>query len=127
MTYESAIPELFTRFPQLEPLYESKLSYLLDEDPLPYVVFGDILVPSLEAAVESGDAILTSAICEYLEDMAVSDDPPLEDLLAVEVGEWLGFAANADRLAPFLGEKTKQICGYVPGLAAQRRALKGLH
>jgi hypothetical protein len=122
MTYESAIPELFTRFPHLEALYQSELAYLADEEPLPYVVFGDILVPSLEGAVDSGDASMISAICEYLEDAADSEDQRLENLIGVEVGEWLGFAANADRLSPFLGEKTKRICGYVPGLAAQRRA-----
>ena len=126
MRYESAIPELFTRFPHLEALYQSQLAYLADEEPLPYVVFGDILVPSMEAALNSGDTSMISALCEYLEDAAASEDTRLENLLGVEVGEWLGFAVNADQLSPFMGEKTKQICGYVPGLAAQRRALKGL-
>jgi hypothetical protein len=125
MTYESAIPELFTRFPYLQGLYKSKLAYLADEEPLPYVIFGDILVPSIEAAMDSGDTSVLSAICEYLEDMAVSEDPALENLLGVEIGEWLGFTAIADRISPFLGEKTKQICGYVPGLAAQRRLRNG--
>jgi hypothetical protein len=125
MRYESAIPVMFTRFPQLEALYRSELAYLTDEEPLPYVIFADILVPSMEAAVDRGDASLISAICEYLEDLAVSGDPALENLLGVEIGEWLGYAANADQLSPFLGERTKQICGYVPGLAAQRRLLRG--
>ena len=49
----------------------------------------------------------------------------VENLLGVEIGEWLGFAAIADQLSPFLGENTKRICGYVPGLAAQRRILNG--
>jgi hypothetical protein len=123
MTYESAVPELFIRLPQLQVLYESKLSYLADQEPLPYVVFGDILVPSLEAALNSGDGKTINAICVYLEDLALSEDLSLENLLAVEIGEWLGFAVNADHLSPFLGEKTKRICGYVPGLAAQRRLL----
>lgn len=126
MKYESAITELFTRFPNLEALYQSQLAYLADEEPLPYVVFGDILVPSLEAALKSGDTSMISALCEYLEDAAASEDSGLKNLLHIEVGEWLGFSANADQLAPFMGEKTKRICGYVVGLAAQRRALRGL-
>ena len=39
------------------------------------------------------------------------------------MGEWLGFCANEDVLAPWLGSETKLICGYVPGLATQRRQL----
>ena len=126
MKYESAIPELFKRIPQLEVLYQSQLAYLADEEPLPYVVFGDILVPSLEVALNSGNASMISALCEYHEDAAASEDAGLENLIRIEVGEWLGFAANADQLAPFMGEETKRICGYVVGLATQRRALRGL-
>ena len=125
MTYETAILELFKRFPYLHGLYKWKLAYLTDEEPLPYVVFGDVLVPSMEAAVDSGDTSMLREICEYLEDVALSEDPRLENLLGVEIGEWLGFAAIADQLSPFLGENTKRICGYVPGLAAQRRILNG--
>jgi len=125
MTYESAIPELFKRVPYLRARYESELGYLADEEPLPYVIFGDILVPSLGVAMDDGDASMIGAICEYLEDLAMSEDPHLENLLGVEVGEWLGYAANVDQLAPFLGERTKRICGYVPGLAAQRRQQNG--
>jgi hypothetical protein len=66
------------------------------------------------------------AICAFLEDVAEAaiKDLGLESLIEVEVGEWLGGAANEATLAPWLGTETKRICGYVPGLATQRIALR---
>jgi hypothetical protein len=42
----------------------------------------------------------------------------------MEIGEWLGGAANEAYLAPWLGNETKRICECVPGLATQRSALQ---
>jgi hypothetical protein len=54
---------------------------------------------------------------------AEETDAALKTLLQIEVGEWLDRTAREDLLSQWLGERTKRICGYVPGLATQRRAL----
>jgi hypothetical protein len=68
-------------------------------------------------------------MCAFLEDVAEAarKDAGLESLLEVEVGEWLGGAANEASLAPWLGTETKRICRYVPGLATRRVALREEH
>jgi hypothetical protein len=126
MTYETVIPELFERLPAIRSTYESEFRYMGDGPPLAYIVFGSVLIPYLEAALETGDLQKILTVCAFLEDASDSarKDVSLEALLQVEVGEWLGWAANEDRLVPWLGPETKRICGYVPGLATQRLHLK---
>jgi hypothetical protein len=96
------------------------------EKPGAYTVFGSVLMPALEAALASGDLGSILPICAFLEDVAEAarKDNGLKALLQAEVGEWLGGAANETLLAPWLGAETKRICGYVPGLATQRIALR---
>lgn len=124
MTYETAIAELFDRFPDLRARYDGEFTYM-DGEATPYLVFGSLLIPSLEAALERHDLKTILTICAYLEDAAESarDDAGLRELLRVEVGEWLGGMANEELLAPWLGTETKKVCRYVPGLAAQRREI----
>jgi hypothetical protein len=91
-----------------------------------HTVFGSVLMPALEHALAAGDLGAILRICAFLEEVAeaAEEDLSLKGLLQVEVGEWLGGAANEACLAPWLGMKTKRICGYVPGLATQRIALR---
>jgi hypothetical protein len=65
-------------------------------------------------------------ICAFLEDVAEAgeQDADLNNLLRIEVGEWLGAVANEAHLSPWLGARTKRICRYVPGFATQRIALR---
>ena len=125
VTYESAIRDLFARMPDLVPLYREQMSYLGDEE-LPYVVFGAFLIPVMETALEDQDDGRIRSICTYLEDAAVSasKDAGLEQLLRVEIGEWLSGTQWEAELAPSLGEQTKRICRYGSGLASQRISLK---
>ena len=125
MTYESAIRDLFARMPDLVPVYREQMSYLGDEE-LPYVVFGSFLIPVMETALEDQNDERVRSICAYLEEAAVSasKDAGLEQLLRVEIGEWLSGTHWEVELAPSLGEKTKRICQYIPGLASQRISLK---
>jgi hypothetical protein len=97
-----------------------------DESSIQYLVFGSVLMPALEEALSRGNLGLILPICAFLEDVADASqqDSGLECLLRVEVGEWLGGAANESLLAPWLGKETKRICGYVPGLGTQRRVLR---
>ena len=65
-------------------------------------------------------------ICAFIEEVAeaAQKDMGLANLLKIEVGEWLGGAANETLLTSWLGPETKRICNYVPGLATQRIALR---
>ena len=128
MTYESVIRDLFVRMPDLEPHYREQLSYLAGEE-LPYVVFGSFLIPVTETALENHDAERIKLICAYLEEAALSasTDAGLELLLRVEIGEWLGGTRWESEIGPYLGEQTKHICRYVPGLASQRNSIRAEH
>ena len=126
MKYATVVPELFSGFPKLEAAYRAEFAYMGDEEPGQYIVFGSILIPALTTALENGDLGTILPICAFLEDVstAAHRDVALETLLKVEVAEWLRWAANEERLAPWLGTETKRICNYVPGLATQRLQLR---
>jgi hypothetical protein len=118
MNYATVVPELFSRFPRLEAAYRAEFAYMGDEEPGQYIVFGSILIPALTAALENGDLGTILPICAFLEDVstAARHDGALEALLKVEVAEWLGWAANEERLAPWLGTETKRIATMFLGL-----------
>lgn len=125
VTYESVISDLFTQLPDLEPLYRERFSYMADEQ-LPYVVFGSFLIPVLETALNDHDGERVRSICAYLEEVAVNANTEvrLGELLRVEIGEWLGGTPWETEISTKLGEQTKRICRYIPGLATQRIALR---
>ena len=117
--------DLFARIPELAPLYREQFSYL-DGEELPHVVFGAFLIPVMESDLENHNTERVKSICAFLEDVAESatTNPDLEQLLRVEIGEWLAGTPWEVEVAQNLGEKTKQVCRYVPGLAAQRISLR---
>jgi hypothetical protein len=122
VTYETTVAEFFERFPDLQETYRTQFQHLIHEQPDPSLIFSSILIPALEKALEEGDLKTILHLAAFLEDASesASVDSKLKNLIAVEVGEWLGWASHEDRLAPWLGAETKRICGYVPGLATQR-------
>jgi hypothetical protein len=122
--YESVIRDLFIRMPDLEPIYHKQFSYLEGEE-LPYVVFGSFLIPVLEVALEDGDTDRVRSVCAFLDEAAASasTDADLEQLLLVEIGEWLSGTKWEAEIAPRLGEQIKRTCRYVSGLATQRIAI----
>lgn len=126
MDYATVVSELFSCFPELEAAYRAKFGYLGDDEAIRYIVFGSILIPALTAALEEGDSETVLRLCAFLEDASVAahHDNSLATLLKVEVAEWLGWASNEERLAPWLGAETKRLCNYVPGLATQRLQLR---
>lgn len=123
--YESVIRDLFIRMPDLEPAYREQFSYLEGEE-LPYVVFGSFLIPVLEVALEDGDTERVRSVCAFLDEVAASagTDAGLEQLLLVEIGEWLSGTKWEAEIAPYLGEQVKRNCRYVSGLATQRIAIR---
>jgi hypothetical protein len=124
MTYETVIDEALTHVPELRAM---DTSHFLDEDPpLPYVVFGVLLIPALENALNAGDLKVILRICAFLEEASESSrhDGGLAELIHIEIGDWLGFTSFEEQISPWLGPETKRVCGYVPGLATQRLALR---
>jgi hypothetical protein len=126
MNHETVVTDLFKRFPKLQLVSDTKFAYTGGEELGTYTVFGSVLMPALEQALAAGDLGSILPICAFLEELAeaAEKDLYLENLLRVEVGEWLGGVANEASLTPWLGTKTKRICRYVPGLATQRIALR---
>jgi hypothetical protein len=126
MKYETIVTELFNRFPKLQFSSDTEFAYMGNPKRGAYSVFGSILLPALERALEAGDLGSILKICAFLEDVAdaAEEDRGLKTLLEVEVGQWLRGTANEASLAPWLGIKTRQICKYVPGLATQRISLR---
>jgi hypothetical protein len=126
MNYENVVSDLFERFPKLQTVWETRFHFMGSETGVQYTVFGSVLIPALEEALSAGDLGSILPICAFLEDVAEAarKDSYLESLLRVEVGEWLGGAANESLLGPWLGTETKRTCNYVPGLATQRLALR---
>jgi hypothetical protein len=125
MTFDSAIEELFERIPALRAAYRTQCGSKTNATPSASDVFGSVLVPALESALERRDLGTMLRICAFLEDAAESaaSDRRLKDLIQTEFGEWLGAAGHED-LSPWLGAETKRICGYGPGQAMQRKSLK---
>jgi hypothetical protein len=124
MTYETVIDEALTQVPELRAM---DTSHFLDEDPpLTYVVFGSLLIPVLENALNVGNLKLILRICAFLEEASESSrhDGGLEALIQIEIGEWLGFTSFEEQVSPWLGPETKRVCRYVPGLATQRLDLR---
>ena len=127
MTYATVVHELFLRFPELRERTDDCM-YVDDnnQEPMAYVIFGDVLKPFLETSLAEGDLRSILKMCAYLEDAAVSSrqDPALGNLLAVEIGEWLEYTPYESKIGPWLGAETKRICRYVPGLAMQRNEIR---
>lgn len=125
MTYDDIVLALFHRFPKLEARWKAEFPYLKDEAP-PYVVFGSLLIPALEEALEACDLGRILPFCAFLEDAAEAarTNTKLEELLHIEIGEWLGATSYAPLIAPWLGVETKRICAYIPGIATQPLELR---
>ena len=117
---------MYERLPKLKSVADALFISLIEDRGCQYVVFGSVLLPALEGALAARDLGTILRVCAFLEDAAeaAQQDVRLGELLRIEVGEWLGSAANEELLASWLGAETKRICNHVPGLATQRRALR---
>jgi hypothetical protein len=124
MTINTIIEEMFKTFPEL---LQEETESALENSELPYVVFGDLFVKWIESSVATNNQESLQRIGIFLEEAAIASrkDPALENLLEIEIGEWLGFMRFEERINPYLGPEIRRVTGYVYGLATQRRALKG--
>ena len=112
MTYETVIDEALAHVPELRT---ADTSHFLDEDPpLTYVIFGSLLIPVLENALNEGDLKVILRICSFLEEASESSrhDGMLEALIQVEIGEWLGVTSVEEQVSLWLGPETKRVCAW---------------
>lgn len=125
MTYATIVEDLLLGLPELRT-FDASHFHVLEDPTLVYVIFGDVLIPALEEALERDDQVRISRITRFLEDActAAEQDNELRTLLVVEIGEWLGYVRHEDRLLPFLSAEAQRILGWVPGLATQRRSIR---
>ena len=70
MDYKTIVADLFGRFPQLRAVHDTKFSYMGEEGAGQYLVFGAVLLPALEEAMEAGDLATILPVCAFLEDVA---------------------------------------------------------
>ena len=122
MTYDTVIDELLTYLPELRAYDEGTFHYLDTNPPLPHIIFGSLLIPFLEIALETGDLKHILRTCAFLEEASESarSDNGLRSLIQIEIGEWLSRTPLEEKIAPWLGSETKRIANFVPGLATQR-------
>ena len=125
MNFQNVVAEYFSRFPRLERVYRDNFSYMLDDGPAQYLVFGSILIPALASALAANDLETIVPICNFLEEASAASraDENLRVLIEIEVGKWLSWTVNEDRIAPLLGSETRRVCNYFEGLASQRHRL----
>jgi hypothetical protein len=94
MLYAKVVDELLKAIPELRPLYEENLDMWL-EDYLPYVVFGSVVVPTLEEFLKNDyESDVLKRIFDFIELMLQSEDQDVITLAAVEVAEWIAHEPN---------------------------------
>ena len=84
MIYTTVIESLFKRFPFLEQKYLEEGDYIFG---LAHLCFPIVFVPYIREAVEHNDIEAIVRVCDFLEDMATSEDDQVSELLVVSVLE----------------------------------------
>ena len=101
LIYTEIEKRLFEAFPQLTALYQKEFSYWVDWDkerPGNYLIFAMVVVPYLVAQLdEPGDERTLTKLFAFFEEMAVSDDPEVVNLLKSEMVRTL--VRDPERLA----------------------------
>jgi hypothetical protein len=111
MTYETFVKEMLDQFPFLR---EECLVYMDEDDALPYVAIGAVLIPWLMACLKARDVGNIVKVCEFLEVAAEEgrSDSRLDDLIAIEIGEWLPEVRERALLLSKFGSDTLRACSY---------------
>jgi hypothetical protein len=111
MTYETFVKEMLDQFPALGA---QCYAYMDEEEPLPYVAIGCVLIPWLKSRLEAHDMANITKACGFLEVAAAEgkSDSRLDDLIGIEIGEWLPEAPERKLLLSYLGPNTQRTCSY---------------
>jgi hypothetical protein len=111
MTYQTFVENMLGQFPFLR---EECLGYMDEEEPLPYIALGAVFIPWLELRLKERDLFQIAKACAFIEDTAKygERDFELNQLLGVEIGEWLIAAPERHLLISHFGTSTCRACRY---------------
>ena len=111
MVYETFVEEMLNRFPALRA---ECYGYMDETEPLPYVAIGCVLIPWPEACLQTRDVEGIARVCDFLELTASESrsDLRFDDLIGIEIGEWLPEARERELLLSNLGPNTRRACRY---------------
>lgn len=98
------VPEVFEGYAELKAMWDG-------DEPGPHVLYGDVLVPHLVKLLRSQEAeIALLRIFSFLEELAVSDDPEIRNVLGASVLEGLNGNPEARVAArDYMGPFTKRL------------------
>lgn len=100
---------LLNRFPERLDQYLSIKRLWGGEEPGPHVVYGDILVPLLQAVLNNGSPREQARLHGFLEELARNQHGDVQDLLVTSVLEPFIGSPGQDRLRDLMGPQTKQL------------------
>jgi hypothetical protein len=111
VTYDTFVENMIEQFPFLR---EESLVYMGDDDPLPYVAVGAVFIPWLAACLKAQDVHKVAKACSFIEDAASEGqtDSRLDNLIRIEIGEWLPEVLDRDLLLSHFGPNTKRACRH---------------
>jgi hypothetical protein len=108
LTYDGINEALQAAIPEVRGHDASLLKAYADSGP--YIVFAFSLKPVLKSALKSNDSQLLARIFRFFEQMAISPDIQVTNLLQIEVFEWLvGESRDLSTAWKYMGEETKNI------------------
>jgi hypothetical protein len=83
LSYDNINHELLEDFPHLRPEFSSKIGEFPGYNPGPYVVFGSVFNSYIEECYREPQK--AREMTRFIERMALSPDPRVEDLLKIEI------------------------------------------
>ncbi|MFC8689071.1 hypothetical protein [Brevibacillus porteri] len=105
MQYDNIIRKLLAAVPQIRPNYEEEMEWLGEE--LPHVIFGMVVTPYIIKCLEEHGN--SETIFNFLEEMSLSSDEKVQELVVVSVLELLVTEREIIEIAKSLmGEQTRQ-------------------
>ncbi|WP_289140268.1 hypothetical protein [uncultured Brevibacillus sp.] len=94
LVFTTVIDELLNKIPELKSLYAENTDMWLN-DYLPYVVFGFVVVPTMEELLQNDwQSPVLKRIFEFIEIMMLSEHDDVQTLAAVEIAEWIAVENN---------------------------------
>lgn len=100
---------LIRRFPALLAGYLETKQRWAGEEPGPHVVYGDLLVPHILGAIESGDSAALNEVMKFLEELSGKADSDVLDLLATSILEPLLGSKGQSELVEAMGPFTSKL------------------
>ena len=107
MAYDDLISRLLNDIPQIRPMIEEEMEWL--EENLPHVLFGIVVTPFIIKGLRGNKEVTN--ILKFLEQMAISDDEKVQEVLVVSVLESLIVERDIiDFAKNMMGNRTKLLC-----------------